>query len=88
METEFFSAFSRIYRTKLLPHISRLKEPQSGYLRYRLLQQLDALCLLVPSSIDANPSDVAAWPCEAGDNARLDWLARRSRRSESCRWPP
>jgi hypothetical protein len=27
------------------------------------------------SNIDANPSDVAAWPCEAGDNATLDWRA-------------
>jgi hypothetical protein len=29
---------------------------------------------LVPKSdIKANPSDVAAWPCEATDNARLNW---------------
>src|SRR5262249_54077123 len=49
------------FRTKSLPKISRLKDPQSGYLRHHLLQQLDALCPLVqPSNIDANPSDVAA----------------------------
>ena len=64
----------RVNSQKSLPHISRTKEPQPGCLRYRLLQQLHALCPLVPSNIDANPSDVAAWPCKARDNAILDWL--------------
>jgi hypothetical protein len=44
-------------------------------LRHRLLQQLNALCKLVHSSIGDNPSDVAAGPCEAGDNASVDWIA-------------
>src|SRR5262245_60959618 len=43
-------------------------------MRHRLLQQLDALCPLVPKTdIKANPSDVAARACEAADNARLNW---------------
>jgi hypothetical protein len=31
--------------------------------------------LVPPSNIDAYPRDVTAWPCEAGDNAKLDWIA-------------
>src|SRR5262249_47103065 len=64
-------------RTKSLTPFSRLKETQSGYLRYHFLQQLDAFCPNVFSSanIDAYPSEVAAGPCETGDNAGLDWSA-------------
>ena len=54
---------------------SRIEGPQSGYLRHRLLQQLHALCPLVHSDIDANPSDVAAGPCEVRRNAPQDWIA-------------
>jgi hypothetical protein len=36
---------------------------------------LHALCPLVPSNIDGNPSDVAAWPCHARGDASLDWIA-------------
>jgi hypothetical protein len=54
---------------------SRVEGPQSGNLRHRLLQQLNAPCKLVHSSIGANPSDVAAGPCQARDNASIDWIA-------------
>jgi hypothetical protein len=64
-------------RARLLPPNSRSKEPQSGYFRYRLLQQLHALCPLILSDIDGNPGDVAAWPCEARDNASRDWIGKK-----------
>src|SRR5262249_47532860 len=54
---------------------AKLLNPHSGHLRHRLLQQLHALGPLLPSNIDAYPGDVAAGPCEAGDNAELDWIA-------------
>jgi hypothetical protein len=67
METEFLSAASRN------PALNRSREFRVSRIPNLVIcGTADAFCPLVPSNIGANPSDVAAWPCEARHNAKVD----------------